>query len=355
MVRAWLARAGRSGEREYKALQNGCTGGGFAEVADLSGCADREAVVEAVRAAYRGDGEHRIRNFVTQLWTLRGMMEIGDLVVMPLKSSSQLAIGRVQGDYRYLVDQNDPEFRHVRPVDWQVTDVPRTVVKQDLLHSLGAFMTLCGISRNDAAWRLEQVVQTGADPGARVRAGRRDPDEGQAGPSAEAESSDAGDVGLDVERYARDQIAARVIEVFSGHRLTDLVAALLEAEGFVCRVSPAGPDQGVDIVAGMGPFGLDSPKVVVQVKSELGAVGDGVVQQLEGVISRQSADQGLLVAWGGVTKPAQREINSRRFVIRSWNSEDVLGAVFRHYRALPADIQAELPLKQVWTLVEETG
>ncbi|MEU6128537.1 restriction endonuclease [Saccharopolyspora sp. NPDC047091] len=305
--------------------------------------------------AYRGDGEHRIRNFTAQLWTLRGVMEVGDLMVMPMKSTSQIAIGRIKGDYRYRADEPDAEFRHVRPVEWNITDLPRTVIKQDLLHSLGAFMTICGISRNDAARRLEQVAERGVDPGARVRPIQREVGKNPTGSPAAADDSDADDVGLDVERYARDQIAARVIEIFSGHRLAELVAALLEAEGFVCRVSPAGPDQGVDIVAGMGPFGLDSPKVVVQVKSELGAVGDGVVQQLEGVVSRQGADQGLLVAWGGVTGAAQREMNSRRFVLRAWNSENVLEAVFRHYRKLPADIQAELPLKQVWTLVDETG
>ena len=46
--------------------------------------------------------------------------------------------------------------------------MPRTAVKQDLLHSLGAQMTICAITRHDGAWRLQQLLETGRDPGARA-------------------------------------------------------------------------------------------------------------------------------------------------------------------------------------------
>lgn len=73
---------------------------------------------------------------------------MGDLVVMPLKTTSQIAFGVVTEQCWYNAD-DDPSWRHVVSVEWKRTDVPRTAVKQDLLHSLGSALTICTITRND--------------------------------------------------------------------------------------------------------------------------------------------------------------------------------------------------------------
>ncbi|WP_053720555.1 restriction endonuclease [Saccharothrix sp. NRRL B-16348] len=238
---------------------------------------------------------------------------------------------------------------------WLVTDLPRTVIKQDLLYSLGAFSTICELSRNDAAWRIEQLVGGGRDPGSRTpttpgKAGRATSGDGEAAD----EATDSAQLGVDVGQYATDRIASRLIETFAGHRLADLTAAVLTADGFTCEVSPEGTDQGVDIIAGTGTLGLGEPRLVVQVKSEAGPVGLPVVQQLQGAMAAHGAI-GLLVAWGGITRQARQYLSTQRFAIKVWDSEDLLTRVFQHYAALPADVRADLPLKQVWTLVEETG
>jgi len=64
------------------------------------------------------------------------------------------------------------------------------------------------------------------------------------------------------------------------------------------------------------------------------------------------ADQGLLVAWGGVNKTARRELENQRFNLRVWDSSDLIEAVCRNYHRLSKDLQSDLPLKQVWTVVE---
>ena len=50
-------------------------------------------------------------------------------------------------------------------MDWKRTDVPRSALKDDLLASLGSQLTICAIRAKDAAWRLQQVIETGSDPG----------------------------------------------------------------------------------------------------------------------------------------------------------------------------------------------
>ena len=118
-------------------------------------------------------------------------------------------------------------------------------------------------------------------------------------------------------------------------------------------VATPGPDGGIDAFAGQGPLGLDNPRVVVQVKSSPSPVDVRVVRELDGVLSRQNADQGLLVAWGGVNLPARKEMRSQFFRVRVWSAVDVIDAVLRNYDKLDKELQAELPLKRIWTLLED--
>ncbi|MFG3558655.1 restriction endonuclease [Micromonospora sp. NPDC047557] len=335
------------------ALDKQVAGGGFREVDDLSQATTRESVGELVRAGFPESGAGLVANYTGQLWALRERIATGDLVVLPMTNSGQIAMGRVTGGYEYRSDP-DPDRRHGRPVKWLRTDVPRTAIKQDLLYTLGAFLTICEVSRNDGAWRMTQVLATGHDPGARPahakNAAKLADDVPQAGDVVADEP-----VVVDVERYARDRITSAVIQQYAGHKLEHLVAAVLGAEGFTCMVTKASGDGGVDVFAGRGPFGLDSPRLVVQVKSDASPVGVDVVQKLQGALGSHSADQALLVAWGGLNGNARAQLINQHFRIRVWDADDLIDAVCRNYLRLPDEIRAELPLKQVWVLVEEEG
>ncbi len=340
---AWLIRAGKSGEREDYNLEHGQASLGWQQIADLTGVSSRGELQAMVERALPSASDRTVATHTGQLWALRERVRVGDLVVLPLKTTSQIALGTVVRPYWYNKDAG-PSWRHVVSVDWKRTDVPRTAVKQDLLYSLGSALSICMITRNDGAWRLHQLLQTGHDPGARLqRAPNTD------GPDS-AERADATDT--DVERVGKDLILSRITE-FSGHELSRLVAEVLRAEGFTTDMSPPGPDGGIDVFAGRGPLGLDSPRLIVQVKSSPSPVDVKVVRELNGVLSTQGADQGLLVAWGGVNKTAHREMRGQFFRVRVWDADDLIEAVLRNYHKLDKELQAELPLKRVWTLVRD--
>ena len=346
--KAWLTRAGRAGERDDWALANGVTPGGFGEVPDISKCESLNDVRDVVAAAMPNEKAQAHTNYAAQLWALKGRMQEGDLVVLPRKGTSQLAIGRVTGPYRYLSDEVEPSRRHVRPVAWIRVDVPRSVVKQDLLYSLGAFMTYCEVSRNEAAQRIGVLASGGSDPGT---SGVLSVGQSTSGGDADIEASDAP---VDLEQFARDRITAVIQQEFAGHRMQDLVAAVLTAQGFTCRIAPEGADGGIDILAGSGPLGMDEPRLVVQVKSEQKAISDPVVTQLLGSVSKHQPAQGLLVAWGGLTPPAHRTLLDNYFRVRAWDSEELIRQITTCYDKLPEEVRAALPLKQVWIAVEET-
>ena len=41
------------------------------------------------------------------------------------------------------------------------------------------------------------------------------------------------------------------------------------------------------------------------------------------------------------------------FRVRVWDADDLIEAVFRNYHKLDKELQAELPLKRAWTLVQD--
>lgn len=336
----WLVRAGRDGRDEPTCLESSLAMVGFTEIPDISGITTRDEVREIIAEIHPGSSKHQISNLTSQLYGFARGIEIGDIVALPRKRVNKIALGRVTGPYAY--QEVDDENRHTRPVKWELTEIPRSAIAQDLLYSLGAFMTVCRIQRNDAENRFEQLIQGNDDPGIQVHA---DP---EAGPEEVAANESAP---LDIESLASEQIRDHIETRFKGHELTRLINEILEADGYLTYTAPPGPDGGVDILAGRGNFGLEGQKLCVQVKSSTSSCDVNVFRALQGTMQTFQANRGLLVSWGGFTKTALRESKMHFFNIRLWDSQDIIEALYRSYDRLSEDLRADLPLKRVWTMV----
>ena len=127
--------------------------------------------------------------------------------------------------------------------------------------------------------------------------------------------------------------------------------AVLQADGWVTRISPPGADGGVDILAGRGSLGLDAPRLCVQVKSQNSPADVTVYRTLQGAMQTFKAEQGLLVCWGGVNKVVLAEAKQGHFMVRLWDSHHLVEAIYRNYERLPAETKAALPLTRAWILV----
>lgn len=338
----WMVRAGRSGERESFALEENVVTIGWSELPDLAGIHTREELLDFYSQRYPDEGKNTALNRASQVWTFVGRIKTGDWVILPLKQRSAIAVGRVTGPYKFEPDFPE-DTRHTRPVEWLKTDIPRAVFGQDLLYSLGAFLTVCRIKRNNAEARVEAIVRTGRDPGlVEPVPGGTEPDDG--------EESDAP---INLEGFARDQVMAHITTRFRGNELTRLVAAALGTQGYQTLESPAGPDGGVDIIAGQGPMGFDPPRLCVQVKSGDSPADVRILRELQGTMPNFGAEHGLLVSWGGFTNAVYAEARQKYFQLRLWDAGDLVTALLDGYDRLSEDIQAELPLKRIWTLVRE--
>ena len=336
----WLARAGKQGQFEPLAIEQSAILIGFDDFGDLSRINSLDELKELFHDTRPDASSSQAGNLAGQLWSFIGRMKKGDLVVLPFKSRPQVAIGRIVGDYQYL-----PELpagaRHSRSVEWLKEDIPRDDFGQDLLYSFGAFMTVCRIKRNDAESRIKKIANGKKDPGLK--------------PAFDAPIDDEADSGeeapLDLEQYALDQIINFISAKFKGHELTRLVNCILMAQGYETYISPPGPDGGVDILAGKGVMGFDAPRMCVQVKSGSGPVDISAIRELEGVMGRVLADRGLFVSWSGFKQSVYKEMRHLFFKVRLWDSSQVVRSLLACYDTIDEDIQADLPLKRVWTMV----
>lgn len=291
----------------------------------------------------RAEPSHKpgtLNSWSIQLNQLKNSIKPGDLTITPLKTTGNVAIGRVIGGY-FHADGKHP----ARKVEWIKRDVPRDAIKQDLLYSMGATQTVCEISRNEAVARIEALLKTGRDPGAGTR-----PNVPQ---STSDEPADSADEVVDLVIAARDQIVAKIGSSFVGHGFTELIAAILRAQGYQAKVSPPGSDRGIDIVAGQGPLGFDGPQLVVQVKSGGIVVDQPTLQGLLGARGDTGAQFGLLVSWSGFTGPVRQRVNELYFKIRLWGQDEILDALFSVYDRLPEEIRSELPLRRIWAVVPD--
>lgn len=342
MKQLWLVRGGVNGDKESDAIEKGKIFIGWPQVGDISKFGDRDEISEHLKKCYSDYSQKKIVHLATQLNAFVNRFNQSDLVIMPRKFTNVVAIGKVTGDYSF--DPADEFFPHSRSVEWLKDSCPRSVFKQDLLYSLGAFMTVCQIKRNFALERVEEVLKSGKDPGpSGFYPPENDPDPDEPDPE------------VDIQEIANQQIISLVKSEFSGHALAELVAEILQIEGYTTKVSPPGPDRGVDILAAGGTLGLGEDSICVQVKSGDGPANTDVVLKLSGSIAHNQAQTGLLVSIGGVTAPAQKELDNSFFKLRLWQMQDLLNALFRNYDKLSDKTRAKLPLKQIWIPVSEEG
>jgi len=344
-TKVFLVRAGRNAEREEYCLENNVMVVGFSEYPSFEGAKDFDDILKIIKDTKPDIKTRAAGNYARQMWSFAIDMKEGDIVVLPRKHTSQIALGEVVGPYKYKL-VGDKKC-HTRAIKWIRPNVPRTAFGQDLLYSFGAFLTVCNISRNDAVKRVKAVLDNKQDPGPSFEIVKKEKGKEVAIENSEEIS------GMDFAQAADDQVQARIQTRFSGHALASLVDSVLKAEGWITRLSPPGADGGVDILGGRGTLGLDHPRLCVQVKSQNSPADVSIYRELQGAMQSFKADQGLLVCWGGFNKALINEAKTGHFSVRLWGSRDLVDAVYKNYEKLPAEIQADLPLKRVWMLVTD--
>lgn len=143
----WLFRAGSAGEFEDKFLTDNRVYLTWNDLnVDLKSFEDQTDLKDFLIEHYELPKAKTAVNWASQIYPIVAKMQIGDWVVLPSKRSRTIHFGKITGDYVYDESLGSPYY-HYRAVTWFATDIPRDVFDQDILYSLGAFMTVCKIDR----------------------------------------------------------------------------------------------------------------------------------------------------------------------------------------------------------------
>lgn len=115
--------------------------------------------------------------------------------------------------------------------------------------------------------------------------------------------------------------------------------------GYRTRVSPPGPDTGIDIIAHKDELGFEPPFIKVQVKSVEGSIGAPEVQALYGNID--NSQFGLFVTLGRFTSQAQSFARGKGN-LRLIDGNELVGLILQYYDQFDSHYKGLLPLKRVF-------
>ena len=320
----WGIHAGRTGDAEGLFLQQNFVALGWDEMGDLGAlAADREAFKAAVAERFPDMKAGAIPGAAGQLFRFIHEMREGDFVAYPSKQDRHIHLGKITGPYAY--DPNrERTYPNLRPVVW-LRSHPRTHFSQGALYEVGSALSFFQIKTYADEYFSALESDTFVPP-------TRDDDTIQL-------------VAEEIEETTRDFIIKRLAQELKGHPFAGFVANLLETMGYRTRVSPGGPDGGVDIIAHRDELGFEPPIIKVQVKSGEGSVGDPVASALYGKVAQ--GEFGLLVTLGTVTNQAQTFARGKSN-LRLIDGGELVDLILQHYDQLDSRYKGLLPLKRVF-------
>ncbi len=331
-ITVWGIHAGRTGDADTLFQKKNVIALGWPSMGDLSQLKpDREAFKAKLPLAYPKDKPGSVPVGAGQLYRFLYEMKIGDVVVYPSKRERQIHIGRVEGPYQYNPGL-EPNYPNMRAIKW-LKVLPRTAFTQGALYEIGSAMSFFQV-KTYAEEFLEAI-------------------EGKAAPLPIEKDETVALVSEDIEQTTRDFILKRLAQELKGHPLAHFVGQLLGMMGYQTRISPEGPDLGVDIIAHKDELGFEPPIIKVQVKSSEGSVGDPVVSALYGKVDQK--EFGLLVTLGTFTNQA-RNFACSKSNLRLIDGDELVDLILQHYEQFDSRYKGLIPLKRVYIpeALEET-
>lgn len=320
----WGIHGGRMGDAEDIFLRKGQVALGWDTMGDLSGLkADRESFKARLVEVYPNRKPGYYPMATGQLYRFVHEMAVGDWIVYPSKRDKRVYVGEIVGPYQYA-DKKADGYPHRRPVKW-LKDFARTKFTQGALYEIGSAMSFFQVK----TYAEEFVAAVSGGPTAS---------------SVEVDDT-VSYVAEDIEQNTRDFILKTLAQELKGHGLSEFFAQLMGTMGYRTKVSPPGPDGGVDILAHKDELGFVPPIVKVQVKSTEGSVGDPIVSQLIGKLG--PGEFGMVVTLGTFTTQAKNTA-ANKTNLKLVDGEELVGMVLQHYEQFDAKYKGMMPLKRVY-------
>lgn len=322
---SWMIRAGRGGIYAADWLNRGLVGIGWdfgaTDIASMS----REQIRSGYAIKHPNDSKNKLAAAVGQIYRFAHDMEQGSTVVMYDPATRLYHIGTIAGPCKPATDIEEATF--TRAVKWKQT-AQRDALTTSSKNSLGGIQTIFSISDEVVAdLKSASKSETSSQP-----------DETEDDAADDDARAATYDNGIELIKDRVNQVGWEDME--------RLVAGLLKAMGYCARVTPKGPDGGRDVVASPDALGLESPRLVAEVKHRKGAMGAPTVRSFIGGL--RAGDRGLYVSTGGFTKEARYEADRATIPIRLLDLDSFVRHYVEVYDKADEETRSILPLTRIW-------
>ncbi|WP_211825133.1 restriction endonuclease [Kistimonas asteriae] len=328
MKKGWMIRAGEGGRFAESFKDQNCVAIGWNGLGDLNRYPSSDAIRNSYIDQWGNAKPSRTANVVAIARKFRDDIQSGHMVITYSPELRVYHIGEDQGEYQYRNDDNlVGEYAHVRMVKW-LGDVSRDALSQATRNSLGSTLTMFSLSDSVISELL--AVLNGEQ-------------------SMQQEDADSEETLVQLKDQTIDQSHELIkdkIQSLLPDEMEHLAAALLRGMGYRTRVSPKGPDRGVDVFASPDGLGLTQPRIKVEVKHRQGNMGSQAIRSFLGAL--RDGDSGLFVSTGGFSREARYEAERATVPVTLIDIDDLASLIVTHYEQFDVEGKTLLPLVKIY-------
>jgi restriction system protein len=327
---AWFVRADEGGVAFQAFRMGGHVAIGWKEVGPVASTDADEATDALFVRAFPDAKPGARRVWAAQTRRFAREIHVGDRIMSYDPSTRLYLLGTVRSDLSWVAESDLPR---VRKVAWE-NQVLRDTLSAPTRNTLGAIQTIFRVDAEAAKEVWDRALALDTSPVTTL-------------PEAAAEDVASGDgSGLERDMVAR---ATRLIEDrimrLTPDEIPDLFGGILRAMGYKTRVSPPGPDRGVDIFASPDGLGLQEPRIFVEVKHRRAAMAAPDLRTFLG--GRKPGDRCIYVSTGGFTKEARYEADRSSIPLALVDLARLAELLVEHYESLDVSARTLIPLTRL--------
>lgn len=329
MSQGWMIRAGEGGRLFDDFETRQCVAVGWNDLGDLREYDSHEALRQAFIEHFGNAKAGAVANAVAMIRKFRDDIQAGDYMITYSPELRQYLVGIDQGEYAFMSPQQQVgDYANIRRVEWQ-GKVSRDDLAQATRSSLGSTLAVFRLSAEVLA-DMRSVLE--GKPTFFTQA----PEEVEA---------DFIELGEDVRSRSHELIKDK-IQQLTPDEMEHFVAAVLRAMGYRTKVSPRGPDRGVDVMASPDGLGVTRPRIKVEVKHRNGSMGAQDIRSFIGTL--RDGDNGVYLSTGGFTKEARYEAERATLPVTLVDIDDLADLTVDNYDRFDLEGRSLLPLMRLY-------
>lgn len=324
MKRWWMIRAGDDNELIPLWRNKGIASIGWSKLGDPKLFKSKEDLLAKADIVYEENKPNSRKSWINQLWRFSTKIKKDDRVITYFKETRKYLVGTVTQEHFYNNEIGDPNYPNNIKVNWEETLIDRDTLSQAAKNSLGSTLTV---------FRLDEW-------GSEIENRLQYPD---IKPIIEDEEEEESEIAKDLISKALVMVQDKV-DALDPWQMQDLVGGLLQSMDYNVRVSPKGPDGGVDVLAYKDALGFEKPIIKVQVKHRKSSAGAPEVRELVG--ANPTNANNLFISTGGFTSTAVQE--AKQNSVKLIDLEELVDLVVEYYEEMPNDTKSLILLQKMY-------